>query len=34
MRKMERVEQYVDQCRDFKGIWGKSVSLEYDLSFI
>ena len=24
----------VDHCGDFKSIWGKSISLGYDLSFI
>ena len=34
MWKTERLEQLVDHCGDFKSIWGKSVSLGYDLSFI
>lgn len=34
MWKTERVELCVDHCGDFKGIWGKSFSLGYDLSFI
>lgn len=34
MWKTERLEQLVDHCGDFKSIWGKSISLWYDLSFI